>query len=295
MDDAVRRKVEANLFRAARRAVEPWDKFPWHADRNNVCDTWKPHSSQALAIDVFGTLKMLEQSQRDAIFDALCRKLSIPVGGPWQVHLEWSDPQNLLKEPRPTQVDAVVEGRQSFILFEVKFTERQAGCCSQPPKQCDGNYRWQTNPDNQVKARCALSGKGVRYWEFIPQIFRLSSDADHTPCPFASEEYQWMRNLVLSRAIAQARNIHTAFAIAYVDHPALHIPGYFQGRAWAEFVRLLRPDAPPLGLMELRQFTRDSNLSELNAWIETKLKKVEDEPGTVGGPNRRSGCAKIVQ
>ncbi len=277
MEDALKRKVEANLFPAARHAVVPWEKFPWHVDRNKVCDTWKPHSSQALAIDAFGTLKMLEQSQRDAIFDALCRKLSIPAAGPWQVHLEWSDPLNLLKEPRPTQVDAVAEGRQSFILFEVKFTERKAGSCSQPPKQCNGNYKCQTNPENQVKARCALSGKDVHYWDFIPQVFRLSSSDNYEPCPFAGEEYQWMRNLVLSRAIAQARSIHSAFVIAYVDHPALHIPSYFRSTAWTEFADLLQPDVPPPFQLELRQFTRDFNLPELNAWIETKLKQFDDE------------------
>ena len=47
--------TSANLFWAARPAVEPWDEFPWHHRSDGQCDRWKPHSSQALAIDVFGT------------------------------------------------------------------------------------------------------------------------------------------------------------------------------------------------------------------------------------------------
>lgn len=192
MNQELKNKIENNLFPLARPAIEPWEKFPWHLDRSNLCDTWKIHSSQALAIDVFGTLMMLEQSSRDAIFDSVCKNLNVPPGGPWQVHLEWLDPTNLLKEPRPTQVDAVAVGQFAFILFEVKFTERQAGCCSQTmplarvgQAQCNGNFELQVNPANRILDRCALTGKGIRYWELVPQIFRLNAGDDYRPCPFA--------------------------------------------------------------------------------------------------------------
>jgi hypothetical protein len=45
MDKARRQRVEANLFQAARPAVEPWDKFPWHTS-GEVCDTDQVHSSR---------------------------------------------------------------------------------------------------------------------------------------------------------------------------------------------------------------------------------------------------------
>ncbi len=45
MDHELKIKIENNLFPLARLAVEPWDKFPWHLDRSNSCDSWKIHSS----------------------------------------------------------------------------------------------------------------------------------------------------------------------------------------------------------------------------------------------------------
>jgi hypothetical protein len=58
MNQELKIKIENNLFPRARPAVEPWEKFPWHLDRSNSCDTWKIHSSQA---------------SRDAIFDSICK------------------------------------------------------------------------------------------------------------------------------------------------------------------------------------------------------------------------------
>jgi hypothetical protein len=278
-------KIENNLFPPARPAVEPWDKFPWHLDRSNLCDTWKIHSSQALAIDVFGTLMILAQPSRDAIFDSICKKLNVPPGGPWQVHLEWLDPKNLLKEPRPTQVDAVAVGRFTFILFEVKFTERQAGSCSQTMRlarvgqaQCNGNFELQVNPANQISNRCALTGKGIRYWEIIPQIFRLDSGDDSRPCPFAGQEYQWMRNLVLTRAIAEATHKSSAFAIAYMG-PNLPISDYLKSERWTAFQSLLRPETPAPIAIEIRELMRaamviEPSLTELTAWVDMKFDRV---------------------
>jgi hypothetical protein len=278
-------KIENNLFPLARPAVEPWDRFPWHLDRSNLCDTWKAHSSQALAIDVFGTLMMLEQSRRDAIFDSLCAKLNVPPGGPWQVYLEWSDSTNLLKEPRPTQVDAAAVGRFAFILLEVKFTEHQAGCCSQTMRlsrvgqaQCNGNFELQLNPANQISNRCALAGKGIRYWEMIPQIFRLNSGDDYHPCPFAGQEYQWMRNLVLAHALTEATRKCSRFAIAYMGS---HLPmsDSLKSERWATFQSLLRTKTSGPTVIEIRDFLRgavaiEPRLAELRQWVDMKFDRV---------------------
>jgi hypothetical protein len=98
VDTALRQKVENNIFPHARGAVEPWDSFPWHLDNNRQCDSWKPHSSQALAIDVFGTIKMLSQEDRDVLLGEVARRLKLPEAGPWQIELEWCDKANRLKE-----------------------------------------------------------------------------------------------------------------------------------------------------------------------------------------------------
>lgn len=201
------------------------------------------------------------------------------------MHLEWLDPTNLLNEPRPTQVDAAVVGRFAFILFEVKFTEHQAGCCWQTMRlasvgqaQCNGNFELQVNPANQILERRALTGKGIRYWEVIPQIFRLNSGDDYRPCPFRGQEYQWMRNLVLSRAIAEATRKCSAFAIAYMG-PNLPISDYLESERWSAFQSLLRPETSPPVTVEIREFVRSAaaiepSLAELSVWVDMKFDRV---------------------
>ncbi len=56
--------------------------------------------SQAIAIDVFGTLKT--SSGRDRILDAIAERFGVASGGPWAITLEWMDTDRLLGEPRPT-------------------------------------------------------------------------------------------------------------------------------------------------------------------------------------------------
>ena len=105
----LRQKVEGNIFRFAYGAVEPWDTFPWHLGADRLCDTWKPHASQALAIDLFGTIKMLSQTDRDIILGRIAAELGIPATGPWKVELEWNDlPANRLRESggQKSQIDA---------------------------------------------------------------------------------------------------------------------------------------------------------------------------------------------
>src|SRR5216684_4709246 len=97
--------VKANLFPASHAAISDWNRFPWHLDRQGVIQTSKPGSSQALAIDVFGTIEVSEE--KDRILGTLARKCGMPGDGPWSLELEWKDPKNLLNEPRPTQVDAI--------------------------------------------------------------------------------------------------------------------------------------------------------------------------------------------
>lgn len=141
-----RRSIEANLFPAALAAVEPWERFRWHGASGDGCDTYKEKSSQALSIDVFGTLQ--QSAERDVVLDQLAAGLGLPMGGPWDLKLEWRDPHNLLKEKQRTWVDAVARSPRSLIFFECKFCETDGGGCGQTQpilagrrkgfKQCNG-------------------------------------------------------------------------------------------------------------------------------------------------------------
>lgn len=215
--------VRENLFPASHEAIEDWEVFPWHCDRTNRVQAHKAHSSQAIAIDVFGTLKM--STDRDRVFDAIAESVGVASGGPWSIALEWTDTDRLLREPRPTQVDVLAVGSMAALVIECKFTE-PGGRCSQTAasrsggRQCNGHYADQVNPRNGVRSRCALASKGIRYWEYIPQVFALSAGVDHAPCPFAGDAYQWMRNAVMAAAIGKHSNLQAAALIAFADHPS---------------------------------------------------------------------------
>ncbi|MDR9806885.1 PGN_0703 family putative restriction endonuclease [Rhizobium hidalgonense] len=215
--------VRENLFPGSHGAIEDWEAFPWHRDRTNRIQAYKTHSSQAIAIDVFGTIKM--STDRDRIFDAIASTIGVAPGGPWAITLEWTDSNRLLGEPRPTQVDALAVGSKAALVIECKFTE-PGGKCSQTAllrsgeRQCNGSYIEQINPGNGLRARCALTGKGIRYWEYIPEVFALDAAADHTPCPFKADAYQWMRNAVLAAAFGKQHGLQAAALAAFTDHPS---------------------------------------------------------------------------
>jgi hypothetical protein len=114
-------------------------------------------------------------------------------------------------------------------VFECKFTEADGGACSQVNeigngahkgmRQCNGNYEEQVNPVNGETARCALTAKGVRYWNLIPDVMNIDSKLDYTPCPVAGGSYQWMRNLVAARALSLEAAVPAAFGLVYADGP----------------------------------------------------------------------------
>jgi hypothetical protein len=288
-------EIRQNIFRPAREAITDWNAFPWHRDGHGEIDSHKTGASQALAVDVFGTIKV--SPERDRILGALAEKCSLSPTGPWTLELEWTDPDNLLGEPRPTQIDAIALGRHAILIFECKFTEG-AGGCSQPDalrngahrglRQCNGNYAVQINPVNGSEARCALTGKGVRYWEHIPEIFGLDAQRDYRPCPFRGEAYQWMRNVALARALALRRGMPSAVVAAYADGEA--------------YVTANKVRAGPLGyppksgatpIMPLtyqwivataRSLSdRSDEWDDLAHWVERKISTVRQAIGPAGG------------
>lgn len=218
--------LRSNPFSASHEAIENWNNFPWHKGSGGIPDTYKPHPSQALAIDVFGTLK--NHSSCNRILNSLVADLEIPESNNWNVNLEWISPTNPLGEiHQHTQVDAIAENDLAIILFECKFTESDGGSCSQVKQlkkgahkgriQCNGNYIMQTNPANGKISRCALIPKGIRYWEIIPEVFDYNPNMDHAPCPFAGPWYQWMRNITNAYAIAKKSGRQAVFCLVYAD------------------------------------------------------------------------------
>jgi len=270
--------IRGNLFPASHEAIEDWKTFPWHRDRTNRIQAHKVHSSQAIAIDVFGTLKT--SRDRDRILDAIAERVGVAPGGPWAVTLEWTDTDRLLGEPRPTQVDALAVGSMAALVIECKFTE-PGGQCSQTAvlpsgeRQCDGRYADQINPRNGLRAHCALTGKGVRYWEYIPKVFTLDPDVDHTPCPFKGDAYQWMRNAVLAVAIGEHRNLQAAALAAFADHPGF--PTARKAKRGLMDPSLAGQGAiTPISYQQIiaiaSQVGRDHELwNGLSAWVEQKI------------------------
>jgi hypothetical protein len=285
-----RRSIEANLFPYAQAAVEPWAEFRWHGATGESCDTWKAHSSQALAIDVFGTLS--QHPKRDGALNVLAAELGLPPGGPWEVRLEWHDPDNLLREKTPTFVDAIARSPRAMIVFECKFSERDGGTCSQTRplptgrrkglRQCNGHYVPQVNPANQREARCALSAKGIGYWDVIPAVFGYSAETSIAPCPFAGPWFQWMRNLCTSYVVAKHHGLRAAFVVAYADAPDLAMAQRVHGPDWQWLRNRVDPASVILRALPIQQVAALAQTADptdpvwrgLAVWVQRKIDSV---------------------
>jgi len=292
MRAARRRSIEANLFPQAHEAIEAWDQYRWHGAAGEACDAYKEKSSQALSIDVFGTLKV--HPSRELVLDALAAQLGLPPGGPWDVKLEWHDPDNVLGEKQPTWVDAMARSPRALILFECKFTEADGGSCSQvkpiatgPRKgtrQCSGDYRLQPYPANgRLHAvRCALTAKKIRYWDVIPEVFGYDAGVDYAPCPFAGPWFQWMRNLTTCAAVSRKYQLQPAFVVVYADGPGLPMAARVRSAAWQWLAARINPAVitfqalsyQALLALACESAPNDAVWRELAAWVERKVTSV---------------------
>ena len=143
VDKATLEQIKKNVFWAAHSAIGDWDSYPWHVNRGQITTGWSK-SSQALSIDVFGTLRAFtNQAARDAVMNSIAMPLGLAQNDTWHLDLEWEDERNLLKEKRPTQVDVKAQTKDHLLMLECKFTEPDGGPCSQTSKlngrvQCGG-------------------------------------------------------------------------------------------------------------------------------------------------------------
>ncbi|WNM57333.1 PGN_0703 family putative restriction endonuclease [Candidatus Nitrospira allomarina] len=288
MDHATRTRLERNIFPHAHQACEPWDTFPWHTGRGGAIDTHVTHSSQALAIDVFGTIKTSPDCE--AILDALATNLGVLAGGPWEITLEWRARPSLLNEPRPTQVDVYAENPHSVIMFECKFTEQDGGACSQTVRRkgsvpCNGNYAQQAKRVIDMTSRCALSEKDIQYWDIIPKVFHLDAQTDYNPCPFAGPAYQWMRTLVVAYKLARQKNKQPAVVIVYVDSADLPMAQKVKAPEWSDFTRTVRQDQVQFHVRSYQEIltcaqeaTRENSGADtvwiaLHEWVNKKISR----------------------
>jgi hypothetical protein len=242
MNEKVRQRIRANLFEPAWPAIGSWDAFPWHTDAHGNIQAHKPHSSQALAIDVFGTIKLSQY--RDLILGRLAERVGLDSVGPWNLSLEWCSPLNELHEKRQSQIDAAATSSRVLMFFECKFTESGGSCSQTEPLtkgrhqgliQCNGDYQLQTNPVNGVSSKCALTGKGIRYWDVISRIFPYSPSMDCSPCPFAGSYFQWMRNLTACVESAGTTSKRAAVIATYAEHPKLEMAQLVASSSWRAF------------------------------------------------------------
>lgn len=287
--------IQKNIIKSAHSAIGNWGAFPWHRSGNKI-DTCVEKSSQALAIDLFGTIKT--SSKKNLVMDAFAGKNGLPTGGEWKINLEWMDDENkMLHESRRSQIDAMATNGKAFIFFECKFTEREAGTCSQPLPiksgahegmiQCNGNYEYQQNPVNGKESRCALSAKNIRYWDFIPEIFAFDSKTDYRPCPFRDSWYQWMRNLVLCCALAEKdeTKLVPAFFVVYADSDHFEMTNNIKSEDWKRLISSIRKERIKFGSISYQEFSsdaisvtnQDATFIALQKWIDDKIKRVEAE------------------
>jgi hypothetical protein len=288
--------IECNLFAAARGLVRERAGFPWHQDDKGNFTASSQQSSQAVAVDVFETVKRLPS--RNRIVGAWAELLGLPAAPTdnWELMLEYRVPRALLGEPRESQIDVLAKSTSGIIVFECKFTEADGGGCSQVAelgigahegmRQCNGNYEEQVNPANGKRARCALTAKGVRYWDLIPDVMNIDAKVDHTPCPVAGGSYQWMRNLVAARALSQGAAVPAAFSLVYADGP-FPIAKKLRDLQWKKRLsdsvtgRAVHLEA--VSYQELIRLARDAAsaedrkiLEDLREWVQIKF----DEVGT---------------
>jgi hypothetical protein len=222
-------QIKNNLFYRAQDAIENYHTFNWHCYKKQI-DTDKVNSSQALAIDFWGCLKL--SKFKDELINMLFCKDAIN----WKIDFEYIDPK-LLSEHTSTQVDVLLHCKTNAIIIESKFTERDGGACSQVNlykgvKQCNGNYEPQTNPYNNRTSSCALTGKGVGYWNFIEKITDFKSTERYSPCPFKKGEYQWMRNIAFASAYSTTYNVAVESYLVFLDSVKCSIARKVRGNSY---------------------------------------------------------------
>lgn len=210
------KRIKTNIFYRSVDSISDYKNFDWHKGKNKMADADKVNSSQALTIDFWGCLKV--SPLKDELINLIFNKKEKD----WNIKFEFTD-KGLLSETRSaTQIDVLIKSDNYVIVIESKFTENNGGSCSQVNKtknglyQCNGNYETQINPINNIKSKCALSGKGIKYWDYIDELTNFNKKNDYLPCPFKKGEYQWMRNICFADSYAKENKVEAESYLIYL-------------------------------------------------------------------------------
>lgn len=201
-------RIKNNLYIRSVDFIDNYYNFDWHEDSDKI------NSSQALAIDFWGCLKL--SPYKTKLINMIFNKKE----DNWDIILEYSD-KKILSEKRSSQIDVLIESEHFVIIIESKFTEKDGGGCSQVKKtthflvQCNGDYIEQTNPVNKKIAKCSLTGKGIKYWDYINSLTEFDKNDDYSPCPFKKGEFQWMRNICFAEAYANSKQKKSESYLVY--------------------------------------------------------------------------------
>ena len=157
-------------------------------------------SSQTLALSILGNLA--KHGSLECLAE-LINDEGMSLSGNAEIsseHFEMEHKIKYLGERRQTSLDGYIQGDYQ-IAIECKFTEEGVGTCSRPrltrkdaaylSEYCNGSYKVQKPRDG----RCSLSQTGVKYWDYLPKLFKWDKDADYTICPL-NKNYQLVRNIL---------------------------------------------------------------------------------------------------
>ena len=238
-------------------------------------------SSQALTVSVFGGLAATGHLRSLVGLSTDCGR---PAFGDLDVSsaLTLEKEVRWLSEPRPTMVDAWVEGPGPLrVAVECKLTEPGFGRCSRPdlsPEDhrfidfCDGSYRVQ----GDRTTRCSLTERAIAYWRHIPSIMEggWEADRDHDPCPM-DRTYQLVRN-VLAAAVLPNGGIELEHAHALVVYDRRN-PAFMKGGEGYLAISAVRAGLMNPGLLRsvswqalARHFGGEPGLSWLVEGLEAK-------------------------
>jgi hypothetical protein len=147
---------------------------------------------------------------------------------------------------------------------------------------CNGRYELQMNPANKKEARCALTAKKIRYWDYIPAVFGYEAEDKYAPCPFAGPWFQWMRNLTTCYAVGRQHGLKPAFVVVYADGPGLSMAGRIHTPEWQWLNSRVEPTAVTFRTMSYQTLLRLARevspanpvWPELTAWVNRKIRSV---------------------
>ena len=201
------------------------------------CHFASMRSSQALAQSVFGSLVALGKA---GVLAGLTTDDGLPtVRSGVTVGMEYLV-QHLGERRSKTSVDVWLDDGDQRVAVECKFTEPDFGRCSRPTLRpgkdanydrdhCDGSYTRQRGR----RTRCSLTEIGVRYWQYLPELFDWPADSDMKPCPLDGT-YQLARN-VLAACVQPDGTVDAdgghALVIYDERNPAF-LPGGAAARQW---------------------------------------------------------------